>query len=233
VVRLVFDPEIVGGTFHFTGQPEGELIHVGGEPRSLTAAGLVQGNHVTTLSQIDPAVVAAGYHLTDIRCDDGDSAHPSTGDPQNGRATFRIEDGETATCFFVFTRFEQECLCPKEGRWSVVNHTGSMICTGAMNMTVPLAASNSRGTIKVYDDCARFIGSGMSDGEADIEVYLQDDCSYKGSVGGSQDGIPMVIEFTMEINDSERITGELHSTVSQQGMNCNMSRTYELTYNGP
>ncbi len=233
VVRLVFEPEIGGGTFRFTGQPEGELNHVGGEQRNLTAVGLVPGNHVTTLTQIDPAVLAAGYHLLEIRCDDGDSANPSTGDPQNGRATFRIEDGETATCFFVFARFEQECLCPKEGRWSVVNHTGSMICTGAMNMTVPLAASNSRGTIKVYDNCARFIGSGMSDGEADIEVHLQDDCSYKGSVGGSQDGIPMVIEFTMEINDSERITGELHSTVSQQGMNCNMSRTYELTYNGP
>jgi hypothetical protein len=177
-------------------------------------------------------ILAAGFLLTEIRCDDGDSADPSTGDPQNGKATFRIEDGETATCFFVFTRFEQECLCPEEGRWRVSNHTGSMVCTGAMNMTVPLTASNSSGTLEILDDCATIIGSGMSDGEADIEVHLQEDCSYKGSVGGSQDGIPMVIDFTMEIQDSEWITGNLHSEVSQQGMNCIMSRTFELEFVG-
>lgn len=53
---------------------------------------------------------------------------------------------------------------------------------------------------------------------------------YTGSVGGSQDGIPMTIEFTWQLNNNEWIVGELSSEVIQQGMTCNMSRPYELKF---
>jgi hypothetical protein len=50
------------------------------------------------------------------------------------------------------------------------------------------------------------------------------------SIAGTEGGITMVIEFTWEVHDDEHITGELHSTVSQQGMTCEMSRDYELNF---
>ena len=88
-------------------------------------------------------------------------------------------------------------------------------------------------TITIGDGCATLIGEGMSDDEATIQMSRTDDCGYRGTVGGSQDGIPMTIHFTFHVQDSENITGDLHSTVSQSGTTCNMSRTYELTYSGP
>ena len=231
VVRVVTNPEIGGGTFLFTGTPAGELTLVAGEDRSLTAAGLAPGSEVSKLSQLDPMVEAAGYQLTEIRCDDQESARPSSGNLENRAAILKVEEGETVTCVFVLS--VAECICPKEGRWSVVNHPGSMVCTGSMSMTMPLAASTQTGTITIGDGCATLIGEGMSDDEATIQMSRTDDCGYRGTVGGSQDGIPMTIHFTFNVQDSEHITGDLHSTVSQSGTTCNMSRTYELTYSGP
>jgi hypothetical protein len=63
-------------------------------------------------------------------------------------------------------------------------------------------------------------------------MRLTPDCGYRGTVGGSQDGIPMTIEFVWQVRDEKRISGSLSSSVSQQGMTCNMSRTYELAYGG-
>jgi len=47
-----------------------------------------------------------------------------------------------------------------------------------------------------------------------------------------QDGIPMTINFHWNVENERRITGDLESTVTQQGMTCRMSRTYELDYDG-
>jgi hypothetical protein len=97
-------------------------------------------------------------------------------------------------------------------------------------MTMPLAPSRSRGKLNVNDDCTRIVAAGMSEEEADLDMALQPDCSWLGTVGGSQDGIPMTITFRWNVESAERITGNLESTVSQQGMTCRMSRTYQLDY---
>lgn len=231
VVTVVTEPDIGGGTFRFTGTPSGELTVVAGEQRSLAAGGLAPGNHTSTLAVIDPMVLAAGYTLTDIRCDDMASQERSNGNVDSKTATFRIEDGETVICTYVLSA--APCICPKEGRWNVSNHTGSMVCTGTMSMTVPLKASSGSGTLDVRDGCSTIIASGMSEEEATIEMHAVDGCGFAGSVGGSQDGISMIIHFTWDVLDSERITGELHSTVTEQGTTCNMNRTYELTFSSP
>jgi hypothetical protein len=241
VVQITTEPEIGEGTFRFAGVPAGELTLPGGQPTGLTATELAPGGHASTLDFMDPTIVAEGYTLTSIICDDQESTEPSTGDVPGRKATFRIEDGETVTCVFKLSKpplnegdasQPQGCVCPKQGSWKVNNHAGEMACTGSFSMTVPLKASRSSGTFEIQDDCETIVASGLSEDEETIVMKRVADCGYEGSVGGSHDGIPMVIKFTWVVHDSERITGDLHSTVSEQGMTCNMSRNYELGFGG-
>lgn len=231
IVRVETIPELPSGTFRFTGVPTGVIDFSNPNRTTLTAPALAAGEHTSVLAEVAPAVSAGGYRLTDIRCDDPASASRSSGDPQNGKAMFRVEDGETVTCVFVYSA--ATCICPKEGRWNVTNHAGSMVCTGVVSLTTPLTPSTGSGKLETRDGCSTIIATGLSEDEATITMRATDDCRYKGSVGGSQDGIPMTIEFAWEVHDSERVSGDLRSTVSQQGMTCNMSRTYELVFGGP
>ncbi len=231
VVRVVTIPEISPGSFQFAGSPAGEA-RLSVEGSATLRASLGSGRHQSTLERIDPALRSAGYALTAITCDDGSSGRRSRGDLSRSAAFFELENGETVTCTFVLRLDSVACTCPKEGRWNVVNHIGSMACTGVVSMTHPLTASSSRGTLKVGDDCKTIVASGMSDSEADIEMYRQPDCGFVGTVGGARDGIPMTIEFRWSVENPKRITGDLRSTVSQQGMTCRMNRTYQLDYDG-
>lgn len=99
-------------------------------------------------------------------------------------------------------------------------------------MTFPLMASRGSGTLETRNNCATVHASGMSEDEADIDMHRQKGCSYVGTVGGERDGIPMQIKFRWKVENSNRITGDLKSTVSQSSMTCRMSRTYELDHQG-
>jgi len=79
VVQVTTRPDVGTGTFRFTGTPAGELTLVTGEQSSLTAPGLAPGIHASILEFVDPAIVSEGYTLTDITCDDRESAEPSSG----------------------------------------------------------------------------------------------------------------------------------------------------------
>jgi hypothetical protein len=101
-------------------------------------------------------------------------------------------------------------------------------------MDMPLKASSEDGTLKVKDCGWTIIGTGMSDDTAPLEMHAVDRDSgrYLGEVGGSQDGIPMTIKFDWMLRSTTWIEGSLSSTVSQQGMTCTMSRSFELRYAG-
>ncbi len=45
-----------------------------------------------------------GWDLTELSCDDAGSAAVSTGDAETGKATFRLDPGETVTCTYTNTR---------------------------------------------------------------------------------------------------------------------------------
>ncbi|MCB1559964.1 MAG: hypothetical protein KDI75_02495 [Xanthomonadales bacterium] len=168
--------------------------------------------------------------LLEMRDDDdrgpGDSSQTDGGDGEPGGSNppdgSNPPGGEEAPA----------CTCPKEGRWRVNNHVGSMICSGPFSMNLPLAADSDTGRLIVNSDCSKVHADSMGDDEADIDMLLQPDCSWKGSVGGERDGIPMTIHFRWSVESETRITGDLYSTVSQQGMTCNMKRTYELDFEG-
>lgn len=229
-VRIETSPPVAGGELRVEGLPGGEIALSQDGTASLSAEA-TEGRHESTLAWIDPALVDAGYRLAEIVCEDVASQRRSHGDLMQRTATFEIEEGETVACTFRLA-ISSACTCPREGRWMVDNHSGSMACTGAMSMTMPLMPSQGRGTLTVNDDCSRILAEGMSEDEADLDMALQPDCSWMGTVGGQRDGIPMTITFRWNVETEQRITGDLESTVEQQGMTCRMSRTYELDFDG-
>ncbi len=236
IVEVVTEPNLCnGGRLRFTGVPSGEIILNNCGPndpapvRTLSVANLSQATNVSTLDYIDPSITDLGYRLIAVRCDDSQSNNPSTGDLENRQATFKNDPNETVTCKFILST-APPCVCPLEGNWNVKNHAGTMACSGTFSMTHPLKPATTRGTIKAQNDCATLVAEGMTDDEATIIFRRTPQCTYKGSVGGSQSGIPMIINFTLDVTNEKRLTGELTSTVSEQGTTCNMNRTYELDY---
>ncbi len=226
VVRVETLPATSTGAVRFGGTPAGQ-VPLNANGTATLRVDVAAGRHVSTLESIDPALQSAGYRLAAIVCDDLASPRRSSGDVGTRRANFEVDAGETVTCTFQLS-IQSACTCPKEGRWNVVNHPGSMACTGAVTMTMPLAPSRGQGTLKIRDNCDSILASGMSDGDADMVMRVASDCSYVGTVGGSQDGIPMTIEFRWQVENTKRITGDLKSNVARSGMTCRMSRTYEL-----
>jgi len=120
---------------------------------------------------------------------------------------------------------------PKAGPWDVSNHLGQMACTG---FTAPLTPNQDRGTLEVRDGGRTVVGTGFSGDTAAITMRATPGITgrYAGSFGGSQDGIPMTIEFFWQLVTDEWIVGYMTSTYSSSGMTCNMFRTYELRYAG-
>lgn len=261
-VQVLTEPAATSGLLRFSGMPAGEITLSASQNNALTAANLDSDSYASTLSFIDPGLLAAGYSLSSITCDDSGSPTPSIGSVASSTATFNIDADETVTCVFLLTSDDDSdddtgdddtggnpdddgsgddgsgddgtvvgsCICPEAGSWRVNNLPGQMVCTGVMSMTMPLAPGTGKGTIEIGDNCETLIASGLSEDEADITMHRTEDCGFKGSVGGERDGIPMVIDFTWQVPDTTHITGDLHSVVSQSGMNCVMSRNYEMNY---
>jgi hypothetical protein len=224
VVRIVAVPPIAAGKFVFSGTPAGEL-RLEQEPDYLSATGLAAGGHLSKLQELDSGALAAGYRLTQILCNDP----ASSGDPASGTANFQIIPDKTVTCDFVLTK-AGDCICPQEGTWNANNLPGQMICSGSFNMTVPLTPDRGTGTLKIEEGCKTIVASGLSEDEATLVMHRNESCGYQGTVGGSQDGIPMNIEFTWSVLNDKKISGSLHSAVNQQGATCVMDRDYELDF---
>jgi hypothetical protein len=123
-------------------------------------------------------------------------------------------------------------LVPRAGRWNISNLPGRMVCGSLVNM--PLAPSQQTGTLTIQDCGWTVVGTPMAEGDAPLTMRAVDDSGsvYTGTAGGEQDGIPMTIEFTWNLNSDEWIVGDLQSSVTQQGMTCNMTRPFELRYSG-
>ena len=251
-VQVITEPSTTG-TVKFSGTHEGEVSLPDGE---ITVSGLAAGRYTSHISYVDPALSAANYQLTGILCDDTEGDSPSSGEVASQSATFHIDNTEAVTCVFKFTQDDVDdgsgsggsgggddgdggnddqsgdgnltCVCPQQGTWEVSNLTGQMACTGVMSMTMPLKASQDSGTIVASNGCRTLTASGMSEDEATITFNRLPNCNYKGTVGGSHEGIPMEIDFTLNVTDERNMSGNLHSVVNQQGMTCTMSREYTM-----
>jgi CubicO group peptidase (beta-lactamase class C family) len=121
---------------------------------------------------------------------------------------------------------------PRDGAtWDVTNFVGKMDC-GSLNM--PLKPNRESGSIEVQDDGDTLIAIGFNEGTATLTMHAVPGITgrYAGSVGGSQDDIPMTINFCWQLITDEWITGYLRSEVNTQGMTCKMSRDSELKVSG-
>lgn len=258
IVEVMTEPA-TNGNVRFSGTPAGEVSLPSG---TIAASALSPGSYQSSVSYVDPALLAANYSLTSISCDDDSSPSPSVGDVASERATFNLEASETVTCLFIYAQDDVDngpgdggddgddgengggddgddgdddtdgglgdCICPNQGAWKVANLAGQMVCTGVMSMTMPLKASRETGNITASNSCQTLTASGLSEDEATITFHRTASCDYQGTVGGSHEGIPMEIDFSLNVADERNMSGKLHSVVSQQGMTCTMSRDYTM-----
>jgi hypothetical protein len=248
VVTVEVVPPGAQGRFKFAGTPEG-VTAAGG---SISQAGVAPGEYTTV--EVD---APRDLDLVSITCDDTDSGAPSRGEIESRRATLHIEPRETVTCVFLYRAAglaedsstappgvpggtpsaesvgcEAPALVPRAGSWDVSNFAGRMVCGSMINM--PLRPSQANGVLEIRDCGWTVVGTGLAEDTAPLTMHAVDASSgrYTGSVGGVQDGIPMTIDFTWQLNSEESIVGDLSSEVTQQGMTCRMSRTFELKYAG-
>ncbi|MGN6607629.1 MAG: prealbumin-like fold domain-containing protein [Jatrophihabitans sp.] len=94
IVKKVTNPTGASGSFTFTGDAAGSI----GDGGSIVVPNLVPGTYTSTES--DPT----GFDLTNISCDDGSSATPSSGSVATRTASFKLDPGETVTCTFTNTQ---------------------------------------------------------------------------------------------------------------------------------
>ncbi|MGD9292808.1 MAG: hypothetical protein PVJ48_08015 [Gammaproteobacteria bacterium] len=252
IVEVRSEAPSVQGSFSFSGIPEGTTTAGG----SISQIGIAPGEYKSVES-----AAPEGLMLVSISCDDSASATPSAAVLERREAIFRLDAGETVTCVFLYRGGDlaessaggvpvppggpdaapsggsADCeapeMVPRAGSWLVSNFAGRMVCGSMINM--PLSPSQETGVLEIRDCGWTVIGTGLADDTAPLTMRAVDATSgrYTGSVGGSQDGIPMMIDFTWQLESDEWIVGDLSSEVTQQGMTCQMSRPFELKYAGP
>jgi hypothetical protein len=127
-------PEGSGGTLQFTGVPTGTVSSDG----TLVVANLKPGTYSST--QVDPA---PDFDLTAVKCDDGASATPSSGDPQTRTAVFNLDPAEMVTCTFINTRRGTLVVA---GEAIPADSSGTFQFTG-----VPTGTISSNGTLVATD----------------------------------------------------------------------------------
>jgi len=124
-----------------------------------------------------------------------------------------------------------ECTCPKEGHWNVKNLEGWMDCTGPINFRKKLGEVKDEGTIWVLEeDCSSLFGEASRKRDEDVLMERVENCEYKGTISGEEDGVNMVIEVNWVFENEEFLKGEMHSNPSVQGMTCEFYRPFEISF---
>jgi hypothetical protein len=132
VVKKVTNPTGAPGTFTFTGTASGSI----GDGGTIVVGNLVSGTYTSTEASPTPA-----FDLTNIACDDGSSATPSTVSLSTRTATFKLDPGETVTCTFTNTQ---------RGHAKVVKTVNGAAPSGTQSFTFQLrqgASVTAAGTI--------------------------------------------------------------------------------------
>ena len=126
-------------------------------------------------------------------------------------------------------------LVPLTGIWNVSNHTGRVFCTGDAGVyDEPLEASEETGTLQVLNCGWTVIGTGLSEGTAQLEMTAVDQSGsrYTGSVVEDMDGVPMTIQFDWSLLSDSHIEGSLSAATNEEGMSCTITRSFELQFVG-
>ena len=120
-------------------------------------------------------------------------------------------------------------LVPKEGTWEATNQAVVMSCAG---LTVPLERHTELGTIEVFDDGTRIVGTGLTEDGAPIELHSVDSINgrYEGSIVIPEGGD---LRFLMQLETDELIWGVLDGELATGDAPCEILRPVVLVYLGP
>jgi hypothetical protein len=121
---------------------------------------------------------------------------------------------------------------PKAGPWEVTNFAGRLDC-GAVALDIP-ASPPERGTIEVLDGGRTVVGRSLQKDEAPITLSADPEIigRYTGAVGGTEQGIPVTINYSWQVVTDEYVVGYLTASFTDQGVTCTVYRSYELRYAG-
>jgi hypothetical protein len=121
---------------------------------------------------------------------------------------------------------------PKPGPWTVVNYAGQMVC-GGMNLAIPASAPEN-GILEVLDGGQTVIGTGLQENQASITMRANPQITgrYSGAFEGTEQGVPVTIDYFWQVVTDEYIVGFLTSSFTSEGVTCNIYRAYEMNYTG-
>ncbi len=122
---------------------------------------------------------------------------------------------------------------PKPGPWSATNFEGQMAC-GDVSLSIPASPPES-GVLEVLEGGRTLIGTGLQDDQT-ASITLNADPSitgrYTGSFQGTEQGVPVTINYFWQVVTDEYIVGFLTASVTAEGRTCSVYRPYELVYTG-
>jgi hypothetical protein len=120
---------------------------------------------------------------------------------------------------------------PRPGTWSATNFAGQMACGGNV-LGIPASAPET-GTMEVLDGGATVIGTGLAEG---VSITMNAEPAitgrYTGSFEGTEQGVPVTINYFWQVVTDEYVVGYLTSEVTAEGIACSIYRPYELRYMG-
>ena len=78
------------------------------------------------------------------------------------------------------------------------------------------------------------IGTGLQEDQASITLRADPEIRgrYSGTFEGTEQGVPVTIDYFWQVITDEYIVGYLTASVTAQGVTCTVYRPFELTYTG-
>ena len=121
---------------------------------------------------------------------------------------------------------------PKPGPWEVTNFAGQLDC-GALALDIP-ASPPERGTLEVLDGGRTVVGRSLQEGEAPVTMSADPEVRgrYTGSVDGTEQGVPVTLDYFWQVVTDEYVVGYLTSSFTSEGVTCTVYRSFELRYVG-
>ncbi|MDX1688094.1 MAG: hypothetical protein R3248_08950, partial [Candidatus Promineifilaceae bacterium] len=120
---------------------------------------------------------------------------------------------------------------PKPGPWSVTHYGGQLDCR-TTSFAIPEGPVEN-GVLEVLDGGQTVVGTGLEEG---VSITMTADPTingrYSGSFEGSEQGVPVTIDYFWQVVTDEHIVGYLTSSFTSEGVTCSVYRSFEMFYNG-
>lgn len=124
-----------------------------------------------------------------------------------------------------------EHAAPRSGPWSLLHFEGEMAC-GSMTLAIP-PRSPENGVLEIQSGGQIIIGTGYSaSSSASITMTADPEIigRYAGSFQGAEQGAPGTVSYYWQVVTDQYIIGYLTSSVTNQGITCDVYKPFEMRY---